>query len=114
MTPPKPANNRRGLLIGAGAAGAAALGALAFKPGDRGGAHNAYFQQLSRALADANIAHPTLVVGHARLLANADAAAATLAPSRLPLRLVVKSLPAFGLLDPLAERLGARLDGKEN
>lgn len=108
MTPPKPANNRRGLLIGAGAAGAAALGALAFKPGDRGGAHNAYFQQLSRALADANIAHPTLVVDHARLLANADAAAATLAPSRLPLRLVVKSLPAFGLLDPLAERLNTQ------
>src|SRR5690606_5777263 len=63
---------------------------------------------LSRALADANIAHPTLVVDRARLLANADAAVATLAPSRLPLRLVVKSLPAFGLLDPLAERLGTR------
>lgn len=102
---PEPKNNRRGLLIGAGAAGAAALGALAFKPGDRGGAHNGYFQQLSRALADAGVARPTLVVDRARLLANADAATATLAPSRLPLRLVVKSLPAFGLLDPLAERL---------
>ncbi|HVY86206.1 MAG TPA: alanine racemase, partial [Caulobacterales bacterium] len=28
-----------------------------------------------------------------------------LAPAHLPVRLVVKSLPAFGLLDPLAERL---------
>jgi D-serine deaminase-like pyridoxal phosphate-dependent protein len=75
------------------------------KPADRGGAHNAYFQQLSRALREAGIARPTLVVDRARMLANADAAAAALAPSGLPLRLVVKSLPAFGLLDPLAERL---------
>ncbi len=103
MTTPKP--GRRGLLIGAGAAGAAALGALALRPRDRGGAHDAYFQRLSRALAAAGIAHPTLVVDRTRLLANADAAAATLAPSRLPLRLVVKSLPALGLLDPLAQRL---------
>lgn len=108
MTPPETMNNRRGLLIGGGAAGAAVLGLLAFKPSDRGGAHNAYFQGLSRALANANIAHPTLVVDQSRLLANADAAAATLAPSGLPLRLVVKSLPSFGLLDPLAERLNTR------
>lgn len=95
---------RRRLLGGAGAA-AAAIGAWAMKPTDRGGAHNAYFQQLSRALREAGIARPTLVVDRARMLANADAAAAALAPSGLPLRLVVKSLPAFGLLDPLAERL---------
>lgn len=105
MTTPDPKRSRRGLLIGAGAAGAVALGAAALKPRDRGGAHNAYFQQLSRALAAAGIAHPTLVVDRARLLANADAAATTLATSRLPLRLVVKSLPSFGLLDPLAARL---------
>ncbi len=105
MTTPKSRSHRRGLLVSAAGAAAAALGAVALKPRDRGGAHNAYFQQLSRALADANIAHPTLVVDRARLLANADAAAATLAPSGLPLRLVVKSLPAFALLDPLAARL---------
>jgi D-serine deaminase-like pyridoxal phosphate-dependent protein len=95
---------RRRLLWGAGAA-AAAVGAWAMKPTDRGGAHSAYFQQVSRALRDANIARPTLIVDRTRMLANADAAAATLAPSGLPLRLVVKSLPAFGLLDPLVERL---------
>lgn len=105
MTTPEPTRHRRGLLIGAGAAGALALGGAALKPRDRGGAHDAYFQQLSRALAQANIAHPVLVVDSARLRANADAAAATLAAHRLPLRLVVKSLPAFALLDPLAERL---------
>lgn len=102
---PDPNRHRRGLLIGAGAAAAAGLGALLLRKPDRGGAHNAYFQNMSRALAEAGLAHPTLVVDRARMLANADAAAATLAPSGLSLRLVVKSLPAFGLLDPLAERL---------
>lgn len=102
-TTPDPKRSRRSLLIGA--AGAGALGALAFKPRERGGAHNAYFQQMSRALSEAGVAHPVLIVDKTRMLANADAAAATLAPQRLPLRLVVKSLPAFGLLDPLAERL---------
>lgn len=103
-TTPETRRTRRRLLWGAGAA-AAAIGAWAMKPTDRGGAHSGYFQQLSRALRDAGIARPTLIVDRARMLANADAAAATLAPSQLPLRLVVKSLPAFGLLDPLAERL---------
>lgn len=103
---PKP--GRRNLLVGAGAAGAVALGALVLRPRDRGGAHDAYFQRLSHALAAAGIAHPTLVVDRTRLMANADAAATTLAPSGLPLRLVVKSLPALGLLDPLAQRLNTK------
>lgn len=97
--------SRRGLLLGAGGAAIAALGALALRKPDRGGAHNAYFLGLSRALAEAGLARPTLVVDRARMLANADAAATTLAPSGLPVRLVVKSLPAFGLLDQLAHRL---------
>ncbi|MBL8538681.1 MAG: alanine racemase [Hyphomonadaceae bacterium] len=100
-----PERTRRSLLVRTGLAGAVALGAWVFKPKDRGGAHSDYFLELSRALAAAGIARPTLIVDRARMLANADAAAATLAPSGLPLRLVVKSLPAFGLLDPLAERL---------
>jgi D-serine deaminase-like pyridoxal phosphate-dependent protein len=93
------------MLIGAGAAGALTIGALALRNPDRGGGHDSYFQAMSRALAQAGLAHPTLVVDRAHMLANADAAAQTLAQSGMPVRLVVKSLPAFGLLDPLAERL---------
>ncbi|HVY83835.1 MAG TPA: alanine racemase, partial [Caulobacterales bacterium] len=97
--------NRRALMLGAGAAVAVGAGAMMLRKPDRGGAHSAYFQALSRALAEAGLAHPTLIVDRQRMLANADAAAAALAPAQLPVRLVVKSLPAFGLLDPLAERL---------
>ncbi|MDX2275306.1 MAG: alanine racemase [Hyphomonadaceae bacterium] len=103
---PDPNRNRRRLLIGGGAAALLTAGALALRKPDRGaGGHDAYFQALSQALAEAGLAHPVLVVDRARMLANADAAAAALAASGLPLRLVVKSLPSFGLLDPLAERL---------
>lgn len=104
MKTPSVLRSRRAWLAAGGAA-AVTLGALALRKPDRGGAHNAYFQQVSRALAEAGLARPTLVVDRARMLANADAAAAVLADSGLALRLVVKSLPAFGLLDPLAERL---------
>ncbi|GAM99974.1 L-gulono-1,4-lactone oxidase [alpha proteobacterium U9-1i] len=97
--------HRRGVLIGAGAALAAAA-AFGLRKPDRGGAHDAYFQGLSRALADAGIARPTLIVDRTRVLANVDAAMNVLAPSALPVRVVVKSLPAFGLIDPIARRLG--------
>jgi D-serine deaminase-like pyridoxal phosphate-dependent protein len=104
QTEPKKMRSRRGLLIGAGAAVTIAA-ALALRKPDRGGAHDDYFLGLSRALAEAGLARPTLVVDRARMLANVAAAAATLAPSGLPVRIVVKSLPAFGLIDPVAERL---------
>ncbi|MCL4716349.1 MAG: alanine racemase [Hyphomonadaceae bacterium] len=104
MTRPSLLRSRRGLLIGAGAAGAVAL-AASRRPPDRGGGHSDYFLNVSRALTEAGFARPTLVVDRSLLLTNADAAAATLSQSGLALRLVVKSLPAFGLLDPLAERL---------
>jgi D-serine deaminase-like pyridoxal phosphate-dependent protein len=67
--------------------------------------HDAYFAGLTQALRGAGLARPALIVDHARMMANVDAAAETLATSGLPVRLVVKSLPAFGLLDPIAERL---------
>jgi D-serine deaminase-like pyridoxal phosphate-dependent protein len=105
MTKHSAIGSRRGVLLGAGGVAIAALGALALRKPDRGGAHNAYFRGLSRALAEAGLARPTLIIDRARMLANADAAASTLAASGLPVRLVVKSLPAFGLLDPLAQRL---------
>jgi len=101
----KTKRNRRGLLIGAGAAVTAAAVFGLRKP-DRGGSHDSYFQALSRALGEAGLSRPTLVVDRRRMLANVDAAINTLAPSALPVRVVVKSLPAFGLIDPTAERLG--------
>jgi D-serine deaminase-like pyridoxal phosphate-dependent protein len=96
--------DRRALLIGGGLALAAA-GALALRKTDRGGAHDAYFRAVSQALTQAGLARPTLVVDRARMLANVDAANALLGPPALPVRVVVKSLPAFGLIDPIAQRL---------
>lgn len=86
---------RRHLILGASAAGVAA--AVALRPGDRGGAHDAYFQALARALQD-QPAQPTLVVDKARLQANLQRIR-KLAHPQLPLRVVVKSLPSLPLLD---------------
>ena len=72
---------------------------------DQGGAHSEYFLGLSRALAEAGLAHPTLVIDRARMLGNAAAVAHAVGPRGLPVRLVVKSLPSFGLLDPLSRVL---------
>jgi len=82
-------------------AGAAALGlgaAVALRPGDRGGPHDAYFQTLQRALQDSGPALPTLVVDRQRLLANLDSIAKTTQPG-LALRVVVKSLPSLTLIE---------------
>ena len=63
--------SRRALLIGGGlvAAGAAAL---ALRKRDLGAPHDEYFAGLSRALADAGLARPTLVVDRARMMANVN------------------------------------------
>jgi D-serine deaminase-like pyridoxal phosphate-dependent protein len=106
QAPARRRSSRRTLLIGAAGVAAAGAAALALRKRDKGGAHDEYFMALSRALNEAGLARPTLVVDRARMLANVDAAKATLAPSGLPARVVVKSLPAFGLIDPIAERLG--------
>lgn len=80
------------------AGGAAALAAAWLaRPADRGGAHDAYFTALATALAGLP-AMPTLVVDRARLRANLAQIRRT-AHARLPLRVVVKSLPALGLVD---------------
>ncbi|HEV8690815.1 MAG TPA: alanine racemase [Ideonella sp.] len=86
---------RRHVLFGASAA---ALGAaVVFRPSDQGGAHDAYFRGLGSALAGLP-AMPTLVVDRARLRANL-AQIRRIAHANLPLRVVVKSLPALGLID---------------
>ncbi len=91
---------RRHLLLGAAAAGTAT--AWLARPADAGGPHPAYFAGLRQALAGLP-AMPTLVVDRQRLRANLARIRAIAHPT-LPLRVVVKSLPALGLLD---EALGA-------
>lgn len=90
------------------AAGAALLvgGAAAMRKSDRGGPHSAYFGKLSSALKRAGIARPTLVVDRQRLEHNIRVVRATLAPARLPLRVVVKSLPSPALIHLIASGLG--------
>ena len=60
---------------------------------------------LSQALRRAGIAQPTLVIDRTRLDANIAAARSALAPLGLPLRVVVKSLPAPALIDAVANGL---------
>lgn len=86
-------------MIGGGAAMIGGIGVLASRKSDHGGAHDRYFLGLSSALRQAGIAHPVLVVDQSRLDRNIAAARATLTPANLPLRIVVKSLPATGLID---------------
>lgn len=93
---------RRAAIVGGGLAVAGTMGVLVSRKSDHGGAHDRYFANLSAALRKAGIAHPVLVVDRARLDRNIAAARATLKPSGLPLRVVVKSLPAAGLVDHVA------------
>lgn len=79
---------------------------MAARRSDRGGPHSAYFQTLSRALHAAGLSRPTLVVDRARLDANIKATKETLARTGLATRVVVKSLPAHGLLDAVANGIG--------
>lgn len=80
------------------AGGAAALAAgWALRPADRGADPLPYFATLAQALV-ALPAMPTLVVDRARLRANLGHVR-RIAHPKLPLRVVVKSLPALGLID---------------
>ena len=111
MSDPKTPSRRRALgglgLTGLGLAGLAGAGAVLGRQADRGsGGHDAYFQRVARALAEAGIAQPTLVIDRSRLEANIAAVKANLAGSGLPVRVVVKSLPAIDLIDTVARGLG--------
>ncbi|MEK8033184.1 alanine racemase [Ideonella sp. DXS29W] len=85
---------RRRLLIGGAVA---AVAAALSRPSDQGGAHDSYFTQLAAGLAGLP-AMPMLVVDRQRLRANLAQIRQT-AHAKLPLRVVVKSLPALGLID---------------
>ena len=89
---------RNPLLLRAAAAASKVLPGL--REQDRGaGGHAAYFAGLQGALKRAGVAQPTLVIDRARLSANIAAVRATLAPTKLALRVVTKSLPAPALLE---------------
>jgi D-serine deaminase-like pyridoxal phosphate-dependent protein len=92
---------RRRVIIG-GAAVAAAATIAALRKGDHGGGHGEYFIALSRALREAGVARPALVIDRARVRANVSALKQTLAGSKLATRIVVKSLPSRQLLDEVA------------
>jgi len=91
---------RRTFLAALGAGAGAAL--LAFRPSDAGARHPAYFEGISRALAEAGIATPTMVIDRERMLANVQRVLAHIG-GRMQLRLVAKSLSSLPLLDPLMQ-----------
>ncbi|HEX2493328.1 MAG TPA: alanine racemase [Steroidobacter sp.] len=101
--------NSRGLMtrrnVVSGVLALAAAGVFISRKSDLGGAHGEYFQKLTRALRRARIAQPVIVIDRTRLRQNASAAARVLADKRLPLRVVVKSLPAPQLIDDVAAAL---------
>jgi len=70
--------------------------------------HDDYFSRLSAALREAGLFRPTLVIDRTRLDANIAAVKQTLAGTNLATRIVVKSLPAHGLLDAIASGVGTQ------
>lgn len=88
---------RRRRALVAGGLGIAALGTLAaLRPNDLGQPHDAYFAQLQQGLRAAGIAQPVVVVDRERMQRNLARIAQR---ARLPLRVVVKSLPSPALVD---------------
>lgn len=81
---------------------------MAARKPDRGGPQSAYFQTLSEALREGGFSRPTMVIDRARLDANIAAVRKTLDGSGLGLRIVVKSLPARGLLDVVSNGVSTR------
>jgi D-serine deaminase-like pyridoxal phosphate-dependent protein len=93
-------------LLRAAAAASRYLPALREK--DRGaGGHDPYFAGLQAALKRAGVAQPVLVIDIQRLAANIAAVRRALAPTRLALRVVTKSLPAPKLLDAVMAGTGS-------
>lgn len=97
-------NRRRWLGLTAFAGGAAAIG---LRPAETGAPHDAFFTRLSKALRNAGLTQPTLVIERERLHANARQVRANL-DRGLALRLVNKSLPSLPLLDEVARLTGTQ------
>jgi D-serine deaminase-like pyridoxal phosphate-dependent protein len=97
----------RRAFIAAGVAAAAAGAVAVTRPADHGaGGHDAYFAALSKALRQAGIASPTLVIDRARLDANIATVKQSVQPSGHALRVVAKSLPAPQLLAATMDGVG--------
>ncbi len=84
---------------------AAVAGAVALRPSEQGGPHDAHFQRLQAALRQAGVGTPTLVIDRERLQANARQVVHNI-DGRMQLRLVNKSLPSLALLDELTRLTG--------
>ncbi|HNA21973.1 MAG TPA: alanine racemase, partial [Agitococcus sp.] len=87
--------------------GAVATG-IALKPSDQGAPHNAYFLAVSQALAKAGLAQPTLIIDQQALDHNIQQVKQATAVHKLPVRLVVKSLPSLDLLNYLSQQLNSQ------
>ena len=98
--------NRRRFLTAAAVAGAGGL-ALALRPSDRGANHARYYMRMSKALDEAGLARPTLVIDQRRLLANADVLHRRLR-GRYDYRVVAKSLPSLPLVETVMQRTNTR------
>lgn len=81
--------------------------AFALRPAESGAPHHAFFMRLSKALRQAGLSQPTLVIDRERLHANAHKVRANL-DRGLALRLVNKSLPSLPLLDEVARLMGTQ------
>ena len=89
---------RRSLLLGgAGVALAAGAGVLAIKPVDRGANHNPYFSTLNTLLKRDGPGRPVMLIDLERMNHNIDQIVKAVGADKT-FRIVVKSLPAIGLL----------------
>lgn len=95
---------RRRLLWG-GALGGTLLAAPWLRPADKGGAHNAYFSQLQRALSEAGLYRPTLVLDARRLKDNTARLQQHLG-GKFDYRIVGKSLPSLRLIENVRAQTG--------
>ncbi len=98
--------SKRRLLAG-GAAVTAIAGAAWLKPKDRGQNHSDYFVAMSRALDQAQLSKPTLVIDRQALDHNI-ASLKTHIGSRFDYRVVGKSLPSLPLLDRVMQGSGSQ------
>ncbi|MBN0987636.1 alanine racemase [Amphritea pacifica] len=97
--------NRRRFLIGSSAA---AAGLIIAKPQTNAGGHSQYFAQLNTLLRQQGIDKPSLLIDLDRLDRNVDRVMDSVnTATQSNYRIVVKSVPAPGLVDYIASRSGS-------